>query len=198
LSAERRNPRLTKSGPRVLANRKLLANWKPKDLETNIIIIGPFGPVAEIFGHDRTTHLFYFLQDEADHPKVTQLIKGQEIAIFQQHVPKHLLMQGFGSIDLFWKQPLAKKYLAGALQYHFEDWPHTQVLVLTHMAVKPKWRRNKLNSLMLDYLKTEYPNHRILFHEPTQVGKAFMKVYGGEEYQDAWNREPKTPLPGKS
>lgn len=191
LRASRRNPRLTKSGPRVLANRKLLREWKPEDLSDNIIIVGPFGPTAEFFGHDKTTHLLYFLQDEADRPAVIDRIKSQDLAIFQPHVPLHLLWRGTGSISLFWKHSLAKKYLAGALQYHFETWPSGEVLVLTHMAVKSKWRRNKLNSLMIDFLHSEYPNHRILFHELTQDGKAFMKVYGGEEYQAAWNREPK-------
>ena len=186
-----RNPRLTKSGSRVLANRKLLSSWKPTDLRDNIIIVGPFGPTAEFFGHDKTTHLLYFLQDEADRPAVIDRIKNQDVAIFQPHVPRHLLWRGIGSISLFWKHSLARKYLAGALQYHFEIWPSGEVLVGTHMAVKPKWRRNKLNSLMIDFLHSEYPNHRILFHELTQDGKAFMKVYGGEEYQAAWNREPK-------
>ena len=103
----------------------------------------------------------------------------------------HLLMRGSGSIPIFWKHSLAKKYLAGALQYHFETWPSGEVLVLTHMAVKFKWRRNKLNTLMINFLRSEHPNHRILFHEPTQDGKAFIAAFGGEEYQNAWNREPK-------
>lgn len=184
-----RNPRLTKSRGRVLADKKPLRDYTSKldALRKNILIVGPFGPVAEFFGHDKTTHILYFLEDDADRAEAIEEIKsGEKLAIFHQHLSIRVAWQQGGSIAMFWKEPFAKRYLAGAVQYHFEDWTKGKktetVLVLTHMAVKPKWRGNRLNQIMLDFLKKENPGIKFYFHEPTEDGKAFMRTYGGKEY----------------
>lgn len=192
------NPKLTISRGRVLAARRPLRDiYSAKDfgaVEENILVVGPFGPISEFFGHDKSTCVAYFLQDNKDRDLVIDAIKTGDIPIFQQHLPMRMVWQVGGSISLFWKHPIAKKYIASALQFHFEDWKTIRkpegerVMVLTHMAVKPRYRRNKLNALLIDYLISIEKPEVVVFHDPTEDGKAFMKTYGGEEYHDAVRR----------
>jgi ribosomal protein S18 acetylase RimI-like enzyme len=190
----RKNPKLTTSRGRVLANRKPIRDLTPKDLKDNFVVIGPFGPVAELFGHDRTTHVMYCLQDEADRPEIVKAVQSQDFPMFQQHMSIRMAWSQGGSLGAFWKHKIAKRYLAGAVQFHHEDWKTIEgpknVLVLTHMAVKPKYRKNKLNTHMVDYIikNRDEAHDLVVFHEPTKDGWAFMKAYGAEEYMDAVRR----------
>jgi hypothetical protein len=194
----RSNPKLTISRGRVLAARRPLRDiYSAKDfgaIEDNIIVVGPFGPMGEFFGHAKSTCVAYFLQDNKDRDPVINAIKTGDIPIFQQHLPMQVVWRVGGSISLFWKHPIARKYIASAVQFHFEDWKTTRkpegerVMVLTHMAVKPRYRRNKLNTLLIDYLIASEKPEVVVFHDPTKDGKAFMETYGGEEYHDAVRR----------
>lgn len=195
------NPKLTISKGRVLANLKPVRDQLEgvgggaDTFKENIAIVGPFGPTAEMFGHDRSTCVLYLLQDPKDREKIAEAAKEGDFPLFQQYLPMSMRFGSGGTIGLFWKHPIARKYLVGALQYHFEDWKvgaegTVRALVLTHMAVKPRYRKNKLNTLMIDYLRMEGDRgyDLVVFHDPTADGKAFMKAYGGEDYQDAVRR----------
>jgi len=144
------------------------------------MFVGPLGPFAQHFGFDPDTMLLYFFVDPADKPKMIDITTGRDtenvIPLFPTRRPGK---SGPGTIDVFWSKPAAKKWLAGALQFI----PQDDQIILTHMAVKPKWRRNRLNTLMIEIMKDEFPNRKVLFHEPTDIGYKFMKFYGGEEYQ---------------
>lgn len=168
---------LTKSGKTVYAQsatghvplRKL-----PQDAaELFMLDVGPFGPTAEIFGFHRNTRILYFLQDTADQPALIKMAESGDIAIYPRHRP----MFGRGTIERFWQNPETKaltKLLAGAVQYVIFD----DEIMVTHMSVRPKWRRNGLNTLMIEAIEAANPGKPVVYEEPTDMGKKFMASRG--------------------
>ena len=175
----RHNPPLIRRKDGVYAGKKKLRDATLKSLSENILVIGPFGPVARFFGYSPETHILCFVEKPADKKLLLKVAKGEaegDIPMFAQRRP----IGSRGTIAMFWSRPLNKKILAGAIQYYPMD--QKKILVLTHMAVKEKWRRQGLNTQMIEYLKARYPDYQLLFHEPTDDGEAFMKKYGYQEY----------------
>lgn len=145
------------------------------DVQENIIIAGPFGKgIAQIFGFHSNTHVLYFLIDPANRPELADKIrKGDKMPIFPNYRPYHAP----GTIDQFWASD--RKFtnkLAGACQYvPYED---EKILLITHMSVKAAWRRQGLNTLMINAISQEYPDYEIVFDDPTSDGKKFHKSFG--------------------
>ena len=95
--------------------------------------------------------------------------------IFQNRQP----IGGIGTINMFW-DIAASKHLVGAVQFVASD--DDNDLMITHMAVKDPYRRNRINSFMIDQVVKKYPHRKLSFHDPTPLGRKFMESYGGEEW----------------
>jgi len=172
---KRFNPKLTKKGKHVYADEQPLRDASVEILAPNILVVGPLGPMAELFDIHRDSYLLYFLIDSTDRNKMIERIQDGDMAVF----PARRAISGPGTIEMFWKNPFTRK-LAGAVQFIKLD---ESTIVITHMAVKPKWRRSRLNWKMMDELKQRYPDKILKFHDLTNEGRAFMTAYGGEEYK---------------
>lgn len=138
-----------------------------------IVAVGPFGPTAEFFGYDRNTYVLYFLQDSADLRALTEMARSGDIAIF----PRRRAIGGPGTLDMFWKNSETKaltKLLAGAVQYIVLD----NKVIITHMSVRSKWRRNGLNTLMIEVIEAAHPGKSLVYEDPTDMGKKFMASRG--------------------
>lgn len=48
------------------------------------------------------------------------------------------------------------------------------------MKVRKEYRRNSINSKMIDLIKREYPNAKVTYYQPTPDGKKFMKSRDNE------------------
>ncbi len=149
-----------------------LRDMTPEDVDPLIIIVGPFGPVAKFLGFHENTHVLYFLKDSADKQAIIDIIQGGGVmAVFQNR--RGIGMPG--TLDAFWRRKDAKpltKLLAGALQFIDDD-----KLYLTHMSVRSKWRRNRLNWLMVEEVRESYPSLELVFDDPTDMGRKFMRKY---------------------
>lgn len=138
------------------------------------VIVGPFGPMGEVFGYHRNTRILYFLQDGADRPAVIEMVQLSIVAVFPR---RRRAMFGPGTLDMFWQNRETKaltKLLAGAVQYVVLD---DQVMI-THMSVRPKWRRNGLNTLMIEDIEATNPGKPLVYEDPTDMGKKFMASRG--------------------
>lgn len=153
--------------------RRKLRDVKPEEIEPLLIGLGPFGPMGEFMGYHASTHIVYALEDSDDREQVIEYIKAEMTAIY----PLRRAMGGPGTIEMFWRnshnRPLLK-LLVGAVQYY----AHDGKLVITHMSVRPKWRRHGLNSLMVDNIASSHPGSEVIYDDPTEMGKRFMRGRG--------------------
>jgi GNAT superfamily N-acetyltransferase len=112
----------------------------------------------------------YFLINGHDKQRFYSAIKGQsyeKVPIFRLRRKGRL-----GTIDAFWQENMAQ-LLAGAIQ--FAVLPNQ--LILTHMAVRTNWRKQGINSRLVDYLKQRYPRRQIVYDSPTKMGQGFIDSY---------------------
>jgi hypothetical protein len=101
------------------------------------------------------------------------MVQFGNIAIF----PLHRARNGLGTLDMFWQNRETKaltKLLAGAVQYVVLD----DEVMITHMSVRPKWRRNGLNTLMIEVIEANNPGKPLVYDNPTDMGKQFMVSRG--------------------
>lgn len=86
------------------------------------------------------------------------------------------------TLDAFWRRKDAKpltKLLAGAMQFipikkAGDGWK--RAVYITHMSVRSKWRRNRLNWLMVEEARLG-ENLPVIFDDPTDMGEKFMRKY---------------------
>jgi len=161
-------------GDRPLKEVAYLTEIIESEFSENVMIVGPFGKgLAQVFGFHENTYILYFLINPDDRPILKEMIQTEKLPIFPMRRPVY----GAGTIDMFWKSN--RKFtnkIAGAVQLITDD--KRENLVITHMAVKPKWRRQGLNTLMIRIVEQEWPHNEIIFDEPTGEGLKFHKSYG--------------------
>jgi hypothetical protein len=159
---------------------KLLRDMTVDDVEPLIITVGPFGPMAKFMGFSEHTYVMYFLIDSDDHDEIVRNVTGSGdeegiIPLFQNFRAGYM---GQGTLPAFWSNKRSRpltKLMAGALQFVAEK----DTLYITHMSVRSKWRRNRLNWLMVKAASDHEPGKPVVFDDPTDMGKKFMKKYEG-------------------
>lgn len=172
--------KLRQSNPKLSTSRgKLLLDGRPlaagADISDNLIAVGPFGKQAEFFGYHSGTYIVYVMTDDDTKAAMRQAIREADFPLFPLRVPP----QGPGALEMFLRNKTAKN-VAAAAQYIVDG----DDLIVTHMVVRPKFRRMGLNTHLIDAIRSSHPQKRLLFHKPTRDGRAFMKSYGhGEEYR---------------
>ena len=181
----RRNPKLTQrtiEGRNVVfygkvPMRDVAAAKRFDGAEQNVMIVGPFGFVAEMFGIHPKSHVLYLFAD----PKARAAsYEGMRSGTMDYAVFSHYRagMAGRGTLDAFWSQRATKK-MAAAVQYFLDG----KTLVVTHMAVQPKWRRSRINTWLIDMIVDATEAEKVAFESPTADGMEFMRSYGGSEYK---------------
>lgn len=169
----RRNPEITLVGKKVLAdNQTLLEAWA-KIIKENILLV----PLPAFF-FGKGAYIMWFFRSPTGRQRYLEILDDPEaketVPIFPVRLPVGF---GPGSLERFWKVKTSK-LLVGAIQFSVTD----DQIVITHMSVKPKYRRNRVNSFMIDEIKKTFPDKGLFFHELTKQGRAFMKKYGGQEF----------------
>ncbi len=76
-----------------------------------------------------------------------------------------------GTLDAFWQAPMAKT-VAAAIQYI----PYPDMILITHMVVRPSWRQLGINSRLVDYLQQRFQKP-VAFEDLTDAGQKFVDSY---------------------
>jgi len=141
------------------------------------MVIGPFGAVAEMFGVKAATHVLYLFASPDARTEANEGMRAGTMgyAVFPRYRSRYATR---GTLDMFWEQPATKKMVAG-VQFFMDG----TKLVITHMAVRPKWRRSRINTWLLDLIVEGAKATSVEFEEPTSEGTEFMRSYGGREYK---------------
>ena len=148
-------------------------------LGENVITYG-LGAGASFFGYaDNAQMLLLFDTPENRETAAERIRKGEIAPVFPLRKP----IGGQGTIPMFWSAIRRDKVvgLIGAAMGNVYEGD----LVLTHMAVKEKYRRNRINWLMVSFFVEMTKVKRVVFDDLTTQGRAFMQSFGGIEW---WQR----------
>jgi hypothetical protein len=165
------------------SGRRKLRDLTVGDLDGMFVGVGPFGNLGRFLGYGATGRVVYMLEDSDSMGEARELL-GQSFPIF----PIVRMGWGPGTIDMFWKSKGNGKFLkmiVAAAQFHTDV---DGKLVITHMAVRPKWRRNRVNTFLIDSIAERHPELELVFDDPTDMGKSFMRSRGIEINPFVWRR----------
>jgi hypothetical protein len=113
-----------------------------------------------------------------DSPKSAKLMKQGKIPYLM--VPVGTGFHGGNPITDVWTKRFQKpgtEHILGLLQGHSDE----KSIYIDMMSVRTAWRRNRINSLMIDALRSCYPKAKLEYSSPTQAGEKFIKGYSKPE-----------------
>lgn len=172
------NPKITKIGKNILADNQPISQAWDKIADENLLIV-----TLPPFLFYKGSRILWFFESPEGREHFINILKDsnskERLPIFALRRP---LGQRRGTIEMFWSVKNSR-YLVGAVQFIAN--PDNNDLILTHMAVRPKYRRHKINTFMINEIRKTFPDRKLYFHELTEQGRAFMVQYGGEEWRDA-------------
>jgi hypothetical protein len=129
-----------------------------------------------MFGYNENTYVLYLLKNTDDRQELVDNVQRGVFPLFRLRTPQW----STGTLQRFWEEKQNKpvtKRLAAAMQYYVEG----NEVALTHMSVRPVLRRNRVNSLLVQFLQAKYPDKTFVFDDPTEVGLKFMRGRGFAE-----------------
>lgn len=153
-----------------------LREYAAEEIEDLLLNVGPLGRVAAMFGYHPETYVLYLLKSSDDKPALREGARVGRFPLFRLRA----VMWSRGTLQQFWEEKENKpftKRLAAAMQYYVDG----DNVVLTHMAVRPALRRNRVNSLLVEVLQSNHPGKTFVFDDPTEMGSKFMKGRGFAE-----------------
>lgn len=165
-----RNPNIVLEDGKVLADGQPILDIKPDVLHENIVLYK--AEKGNFFAPEGW--FFLNLVDTNEH--------AHEVANAAQKVNRPIVffpgtLARAPNFPVIWKKKMYHSGIIGAVQGQFRD----GVLHIEYMSVRPKFRRNKVNTAMIDFLKHEFKTEKVTYHELTKEGEAFHKSRVGEK-----------------
>ena len=163
-------PDITKSGKTVYANGSKLKDLQVLDVMENIVVI--LNQQEGIFS--RGLCLVYFM-DTAEN---AQKMKYGKIPYLM--TPRGTFMTGGSPITDIWKKRFQRpgtESILGHIEAFVDLDDTSKDIYIDMMTVRPGYRRNRINSLMIDALRKSFQNRKVTFSKPTSDGSKFIKKY---------------------
>ena len=113
-----------------------------------------------------------------DSEESAQKMKAGEIPMLM--VPQGTFSSGGSPISDVWSKRFAKKgteHILGIL----EGTSNEDEIYINMMTVRPKYKRNTINTKMIQFLQKHFPNAKLSFSSPTEQGKKFISSYTKKE-----------------
>jgi len=158
-------PVISLQGKTVLADDKPLKEVDVDNVKNNIV---SFQQATKSIFHEAGAIWVYFLDSEESAKKMI----AQQIPFLT--VPT--IADGDDPITEVWKKRYAKKgteHILGLLEGNANE----KDIYINMMTVRPKYKRNTINTKMIQFLQSEFPNAKISFSSPTPEGKKFINKY---------------------
>jgi hypothetical protein len=147
----------------------------PEAFNDLLLVVGPFGKMAEWLGYPKDCHILYLFVDA----QAKELLREEatkpngDLPIFPMHRP----IGGRGTIEMFWSRRRATYGVVAAIQYHVVADADQTVLGITHMSVRKPWRRNHINTHLMNWLRKHTLADSVKYYDLTQDGKKFVENY---------------------
>jgi ribosomal protein S18 acetylase RimI-like enzyme len=130
----------------------------------------------------------YFLDSEEATPKV-----GKEIELLMFPYRRGGLGDRSTPITDIWNKSHTKTYRGSEhILGIVEGTANQEEIYIEMMSVRPEYKRNGINTMMIDALKYSFPNTKLKFEDPTVDGVHFMRRYSPDaDVKWISNRRPK-------
>lgn len=165
-----KNPIITKRGKKVYANDKILGEVPVEELEENFAFYhekrGNFIFPKDFFLLNMTDSL-QSTKEIAESAKTGQSSKGKQLMLF---IPGTLNRRS--NFPTIWRKKQYHPGIIGAMQGHVIG----DTIEIDFMSVRPSYRRNKVNSLMLEFIKNYFPGKEVKYIDLTEEGKKFAEA----------------------
>lgn len=148
----------------VMADDKPLKGMSLEAVDKNIVFIrqeNSSGWVAEGFS------LVYFMDSEES----AKLMSSGQIPYLM--IPRGTFHSGGNPITDVWKKKFQGKgaeHILGLIEANVMP----DDIYIDMMSVRPKYKRNKINTLMINLIRRSYPKAKLHFSDATDDGKKFI------------------------
>lgn len=159
-------PLISMRGKEAYADEDVLRDVDVDQVQNNIVVFRIPESSEGGFFEPGTTWV-YFMDSEESANKM----KSGEIPMLT--VPQGTFLSGGSPITDVWKKKFAKKgteHILGIIEGNTKD----DLIYINMMTVRPKYKRNTINSKMIQFLKKGFPNAELKFSDPTDEGKKFI------------------------
>jgi len=161
-------PVISMQGKTAFADDKPLKEVDVDNVKNNIVIFRIPENTPHIY--EAGTTWVYFMDSEESAEKM----KAGEISMLI--VPQGTFSSGGSPITDVWSKKFAKEgteHILGILEGNTNE----EEIYINMMTVRPKYKRNTINTKMIKFLQSEFPNAKVSFSSPTPQGKKFIDKY---------------------
>lgn len=161
-------PVISLKGKTVHADDKPLKDVDVDNIKNNIV----FFRIPENTRHlyEAGTTWVYFMDSEESSEKM----KSGQIPMLM--IPQGTFFSGGNPITDVWSKKFAKEgteHILGILEGNSNE----EEIYINMMTVRPKYKRNTINTKMIQFLQSIFPNAKISYSSPTPEGKKFIDKY---------------------
>ena len=160
-------PVISLQGKNVLADDKPLKEVDVDNVKNNIVF---FRAENKDWRYHVGATWVYFLDSEESAEKMN----AEQIPMLI--VPQTTYYDGGNPITDVWKKRFAREgteHILGILEGNTTE----DEIYINMMTVRPKYKRNTINTKMTQFLQSEFPNAKISFSSPTPEGEKFINKY---------------------
>ena len=164
-------PVISLQGKTAFADDKPLKDVDVDNIENNIVFFRI--PENTQSFYEAGTTWVYFMDSEESAEKM----KAGKIPMLM--VPQGTFYSGGSPITDVWKKQFAKEgteHILGILEGNATE----EEIYINMMTVRPKYKRNTINTKMINFVKKTFPNAKLSFSSPTPEGKKFISKYTKE------------------
>ena len=161
-------PVISLQGKTVLADDKPLKEVDVDNIKNNIVFFRVPEDTRHIY--ETGTTWVYFLDSEESAEKM----KAGHIPMLM--VPQGTFSSGGNPITDVWKKRFAREgteHILGILEGNTTE----DEIYINMMTVRPKYKRNTINTKMIQFLQKIYPNAKLFFSDATPEGEKFINKY---------------------
>lgn len=174
------NPKLKVENKKVFADEVSFDRAETEKIEAENMVAMRIPDQLSWYGPN--SKIMWLLDDPAE---VKKIVAGERGLSFFD--PPRMSMSARSPIESIFLKGKDSKNVVAAVVYQIKP----DSLVIHMMAVKKGFRRNKVNSFMIDVIKKEHPGLEVVFDSPTPDGKKFITGYETKNPLKASN--PRSP-----
>lgn len=164
-------PQITRQGSKVMADDQPLKAANLEQLEPNFSMYheqqgNMFFPKGKIF--------LYFHSD----PNWGEKVVAGEYDMLQFPYTGRYARFGAAPIKDIWKSSHTKNFKGSdKILGIIEAFEGGGEVIIQMMSVRPGFKKNRINSFMVDRIRKQFPSAQIVFEDPTRDGWAFIQKY---------------------
>lgn len=163
---------ITRRGKKAYADDRPLRDMNAKELDENLVFY--LSKTDNLFAYKGKFWLWF-----VDAPGYAAKLNAGEYDLLTFPILHRSNMFNVSPINDVWKRSrkrLGSEHVIGIVEGFYDE--DKKTIRIEMMSVRPTFKRNRVNTLMIDAIVDALPGAELLFEDPTDDGYVFMKSYG--------------------